>query len=82
MDIKILGPGCPKCKVTYKQVVRAVKKIGRNDINIIKVEDIQEMMKYNIMSTPVLVINEDIKIVGRIPAAKEIIQLIDEEGKK
>lgn len=76
MEIKILGPGCAKCKVTEKQVKRAVKELGKEGITITKVENIQEIMKYNILNTPVLVIDEEIKVVGRIPSAKEIKKFI------
>ncbi len=76
MEIKILGPGCSKCKVTEKQVVRAVKELGRSDIIITKVEDLAEIMKYNVMSTPGLVINEILFVSGRIPSTKEIKKLI------
>jgi small redox-active disulfide protein 2 len=76
VEIKILGPGCSKCKVTEKQVVRAVKELGRSDIIITKVEDLAEIMKYNVMSTPGLVINEILFVSGRIPSTKEIKKLI------
>lgn len=73
--IKVLGPGCPKCKTTYSNVVEAVKQLGI-DAEITKVEDIEEMMKYNVLTTPVLVINEEIKIKGRIAQIDEIKELL------
>ena len=76
MEIKILGPGCSKCKVTEKQVKRAIKELNRDDISVIKVENIEEIMKYNIMSTPALVIEEKLKIMGRVPSVKEIKKII------
>ena len=60
-QIKVLGPGCPKCTNTYNNVIEALKQTNI-EANVEKVEDIEEMMKYNILSTPVLMIDEEIKI--------------------
>lgn len=74
-QIKVLGPGCPKCKTTYTNVMEALKQ---NDIeaDVEKVEDIEEMMKYNVLSTPVLIINGEIKIKGRVARIDEIAALL------
>lgn len=74
-NIKVLGPGCPKCKTTYNNVIEAVKQ-ANIEAHIEKVEDIEEMMKYNILVTPVLVIDEEIKIKGRVVQVNEIITLL------
>ncbi|MCF7925909.1 MAG: thioredoxin family protein [Candidatus Izimaplasma sp.] len=79
MEIKVLGPGCSKCKVTVKQVKRALKQLERDDIVVTKVEDLKEIMAYNIMNTPALVINENVKIVGRVPSVKEIKIMIQNQ---
>ena len=75
MEIKILGTGCPKCK-TLELLTRDV--VSKNGINatIIKVEDIIEIMKFNIMTTPALVIDGKVVSKGRIPSAEEIKQLL------
>jgi small redox-active disulfide protein 2 len=73
--IKVLGPGCPKCKTTFQNVEAAVKQLGI-EVELIKVEDIEEMMKYNVLTTPVLVIDEQIKIKGRIAQIDEIITFL------
>lgn len=73
--IKVLGPGCPKCKTTFHNVQEAVKQLGIK-VEITKVEDIEEMMKYNVLTTPVLVIDEEIKIKGRIAQIDEIKELL------
>ncbi len=73
--IKILGTGCTKCKVT-EQAVRDV--IAKNNIEatVEKVEDIQKIMEYNIMSTPAVVVDEVVKIKGRVPTEAEILEAL------
>jgi small redox-active disulfide protein 2 len=81
MQIKILGKGCSKCKVTYLQVQKVLKELDF-EIDVIKVEDIDEILKFNILSTPGFVINDELKIAGRIPSTKEIKTLILENINK
>ena len=76
--IKILGTGCPKCK-TLAQLTQEVVTENNMGITIEKVEDIMEIMKYNIMTTPALVVNERIVLKGRIPSKEEILRLIQSE---
>jgi small redox-active disulfide protein 2 len=73
MKIEILGMGCPKCKKLYENAQAAVKESGIN-AEIIKVEDIQKIMDYGLMSTPAIVINGEVKTAGRVPAPDEIKQ--------
>ena len=75
MEIKILGTGCTKCKKLEKLTREVVEKNGIQ-ATIIKVEDITEIMKYNIMSTPALVVNEKVEIKGRVPTASEIKEVL------
>ncbi len=69
--IKILGTGCPKCKATTQLVEEVVIE---NNINadIIKIEDLMEIMEYNVLSTPAVIIDEKIMIKGRVPKKTEI----------
>jgi small redox-active disulfide protein 2 len=75
MDIKILGSGCPKCKALEKATREVVEQSSFN-ATITKVEDIMDIMKYNIMSTPALVVNEKVEIKGRVPSTDEIKQVL------
>jgi small redox-active disulfide protein 2 len=75
MEIKILGTGCARCK-TLENLTRDVVSRNGIDATIIKVEDIVEIMKYNIMTTPALVIDGKVVTKGRIPSAEEIKQLL------
>ncbi len=73
--IKILGPGCARCKSTLEVVKKAVDQSGIQ-AEITKIEDLEGMMKYNILSTPAVVINEQVKISGRVPTVDEIKKLL------
>ncbi|KPQ19297.1 MAG: redox-active disulfide protein 2 [Algoriphagus marincola HL-49] len=73
--IKILGTGCPKCKQTEAVVKEALAQSGQQ-AEIIKVEDIQKIMEYNVMSTPAVVVDEVVKIKGRVPSISDILAVI------
>lgn len=75
MEVKILGTGCPKCK-TLEQLAREVISQNGIDARVTKVDDIMEIMKYNVMTTPALVIDEKVVVKGRVPSAEEIKQLL------
>ena len=75
MNIKILGTGCPKCK-TLEKMTREVVEKNRIDATISKVEDIMEIMRYGIMSTPALVVDEKVEIKGRVPSLDEIKKVL------
>lgn len=75
MEIKILGTGCPKCK-NLEKLTREVVAQNGIDATVTKVEDIYQIMKYGVMTTPALVVNEKVEIKGRIPSADEIKQVL------
>ncbi len=75
-SIKILGTGCRKCKTTYTNVLEALKQTGM-EANVEKIEDIEEIMKYNVLTTPVLMIDEVMKIKGRVADVNEIKELLN-----
>ena len=76
-EIKILGSGCTKCK-TLEKMTRDVVEQNGIDANIVKVEDIMEIMKYGVMSTPALVVDGKVAIKGRIPSVEEIKEALGE----
>jgi len=75
MEIKVLGPGCAKCKSTFKVVEQVIRE-HQLYVKLTKVEDIMEIMKYNIMVSPAVVVDEEVKIKGRVPSADEVKQLL------
>lgn len=74
-NIKILGPGCAKCKTTYNNVLEAVKQMGI-EADVTKIEDLEEMIKYNVLTTPVLMIDEVVKVKGRVADVTEIKEFL------
>lgn len=74
-EIKILGPGCAKCKATYQAIAKVINE-NDLDVQITKIEDIVEIMSYNVMSTPAVVVDGEVKIKGHVPSESEIKQLL------
>ncbi|MCI2227700.1 thioredoxin family protein [Polaribacter sp. MSW13] len=74
--IKILGTGCPKCQ-SMTAVIKDVVSENKIDATIEKVEDIMEIMKFNVMTTPALVIDNVITIKGRVPSKDEVLALLN-----
>ena len=78
MEIKVLGPGCPKCEATEKNVKEAVAESGL-DAQVDKVTDVMEIAKYGVFGTPAVVINGEVKSVGKIPDKNEIKTWIEQQ---
>ena len=74
-NIKVLGPGCAKCVSTYNNVLEALKQ-ANVEATVEKIEDIEEMMKYDVLTTPVLMIDGQVKIKGRVASTSEIVELL------
>lgn len=72
-NIKILGTGCPNCIKTIA-VVQEVVQENNIDATIVKVDDIMDIMKYDILATPAVVVDEVIIIKGRVPNKKELLE--------
>lgn len=75
MKIKVLGPGCANCKKLEANVFEAVAQMNV-DADIQKIEDIQEIMSYGVLSTPGLVVNGEVKVSGRVPSVNEIKDML------
>ena len=71
MKIHILGPGCAKCTQLAENVTAAAKELGI-DCEMEKVSDFNQIMSFGVMMTPGLVINGEVKAVGRVPSQEEI----------
>lgn len=75
MEIKVLGTGCSKCKTLQKLTEQAVAEVGVK-ADVIKVEDIVEIMQFGVMTTPALVIDGKVMIKGKVPSLSEIKELL------
>lgn len=75
MNIKILGSGCASCKKLESNARKAVESLGI-DATIEKVESIEEIMAYGVMSTPALVVDEVVKIMGKVAGPNEIKKIL------
>ena len=73
--VQILGAGCPKCLALETNAKKAVEELGI-DAEIEKVTKIAEIMKKGVMMTPALVVNGEVKIVGKVPSVDEIKDLL------
>lgn len=71
MKIEVLGMGCQKCSNLYEAAKQAAAELGLNP-EIVKVEDIKEIMKYGVMNTPALVVDGVVKVSGKVPGKDEI----------
>ena len=74
-EVKVLGPGCAKCKSTYAVVEKAVKASGV-DVKLTKVDDIEEIMRYNILATPAIVVDGKVVMKGRVPTVEEVERIL------
>ena len=75
MTIKILGTGCPNCKRLEAHTRQAVEELGVQ-ADVKKVEDITDIMAYDVMRTPALVVDEQVVLAGRVPSVTEVATLL------
>lgn len=71
MEIKVLGPGCPKCHQVEKIIREAIAE-ENTDITVEKVTDVMEIAGYGVFGTPAVVIDGEVKSVGKIPDKEEV----------
>ena len=75
MEIKVLGPGCAKCKTTYNVIEKVIKE-NNLDVKLTKLDYIMEMVSYNIMTTPAVVVDEVVKMKGQVPTESDVKKLL------
>jgi small redox-active disulfide protein 2 len=78
MEIKVLGPGCAKCEQTEKIVKEAVSETGV-DAQITKVTDVMEIAKHGVFVTPAVVVDGEVKSVGKVPSEEEVKAWIEKK---
>jgi small redox-active disulfide protein 2 len=75
IKIQILGTGCPKCKKLAEFTETAAKELGL-EYELEKVTKISDIMKFGVMATPGLVVDGQVKVVGKVPAVEEIKKIL------
>lgn len=75
MDVKVLGPGCPKCHEAEKIVREALAESGVA-ANVTKVSDFQEMAALGVFATPAVVIDGQVKVSGKVPTKQDVLAWI------
>ncbi|NLX90974.1 MAG: thioredoxin family protein [Firmicutes bacterium] len=80
MRIKILGTGCMKCQKLEKETINALAELGVA-ADVEKVTELDKILEHDVMMTPGLVVNEKVKVFGRVPRKEEIKRWIQEENK-
>lgn len=75
MVIKVLGTGCSNCKKLKENAAAAVKALGIN-AEIVAVDAIADIMAYGVMKTPALVVDEEVKIVGKVASQEDIMKVL------
>ena len=75
MEIKVLGPGCPKCQQTEKVVQEAVAESGTN-AQVEKITNIMDIARYGVFGTPAVVVDGQVKSVGKIPKKEDVLNWI------
>ena len=75
MKIEILGTGCSKCRQTEKIVQRAVEETGVT-VDVMKIEDLQDIVDRGVMMTPAVIVDGDVKIMGHVPSVEEVKKLL------
>jgi small redox-active disulfide protein 2 len=73
--LQILGTGCPKCKKLTENAEAAAKELGI-EYELVKVTDLNEIMKFGVMMTPALAIDGQVKVVGKVPSPDEIKKML------
>ena len=79
MKIAVLGPGCARCKQLYENAQKAVEQAAVS-AELTKVEDLQEITRYNVFMTPALVIDGTVKSTGKVPKPEQIAAWIKDAG--
>jgi len=75
MKIEILGTGCPKCKKLFENAQEAAKNLGAA-ADVVKVEDIQQIMNAGVMITPAIAVDGEVKSAGKVLSVDEIKKII------
>lgn len=74
-DIKVLGPGCPKCEELLERTQQAADELGL-ECTVEKISDIMEITSYGVMMTPALVVDGQVKVSGKVPSLDDLKKML------
>jgi len=75
MEIKVLGSGCPSCIKLEKNVIEAIKSLGK-EASVEHVTEFEDITSYGVMSTPALVVYGKVLFSGKVPNSKKLIEML------
>lgn len=78
VTVKVLGTGCPKCRTLEKNAREAIAEMSI-EAEVVKVSKVRDIMQYDVMMTPALVVDEEVVVSGKVPSPAEIKALIEAE---
>ncbi len=78
-SIKVLGMGCKSCHAQFKNVKAAITELGLN-IEVEYITDMEEVLKYGVMTMPAIVLNEKVIAMGKVYSTKDVIEILNEKG--
>lgn len=78
-EIRVLGPGCARCQKLYENTTEAVAEMGL-DAHVQKVDDISEIARRGIMSTPALVVDDELVLAGHVPSVMTLREMLSGQG--
>lgn len=76
MEIKIYGPGCAKCQAVWRVAQKVVDEAGREDVQLTKVTDMEQLLAAGILTTPAVVVDGVVRIKGHVPSEKELKEVL------
>jgi small redox-active disulfide protein 2 len=79
MKIEVIGPGCPRCISTEKNVKEAVKQLGIQ-AEIVKVTDVAEFVRRGVMFTPAVIVDGEVKVSGKVPTVEELKKILQSKS--
>lgn len=76
INIKVIGQGCPNCAYTYRNTKRGVKAMGI-EADVVKVQDLIDIVKLGVMSSPALMIEDEVVAAGYVPSEEEVKSFLE-----
>ena len=76
--LAVLGPGCAKCNKLHKETEQAAEELGV-EFELVKITDLRAISGFGVMMTPALIVDGEVKVVGKVPSVAELMTMIGDE---